>query len=51
MHFLISENEFAHEIKCDGMTSFTDFMTQVSCPGESATAAARTDAVSRGWEC
>ena len=23
---LISENEFFHEIKCDGMTSFMDFM-------------------------
>ena len=28
MHFLlISENEFTHEIKCNGMTSFMDFTT------------------------
>ena len=27
MHYLvISENVFFHEIKCDGMTSFIDFM-------------------------
>ena len=27
MHFLlISENEFTHEIKCNGMTSFMKFM-------------------------
>ena len=26
-YLLISENEFAHEIKCNGMTSFMEFMT------------------------
>merc|ERR1711976_848852 len=27
MHLpLISQNQFTHEIKCDGMTSFEDFM-------------------------
>ena len=32
MHFLlISENEFFHEIKCNGMTSFMEFMTSVKC--------------------
>ena len=31
MHFLlISENEFTLEIKCDGMTSFMDFMA-INC--------------------
>ena len=30
-HFLlISENEFNHEIKCDGITSFMDFMCWLS---------------------
>ena len=28
MHFLLmSENEFTHEIKCSGITSFKEFMT------------------------
>ena len=31
--FLISENEFTHEIKCHGMTSFMDFMLSVGETG------------------
>ena len=34
MHFLLlSENEFFHETKCNGMTSFMEFMKTVD-PGE-----------------
>ena len=33
MHFLlISEIEFFHEIKCNGITSFMEFMTMDLCP-------------------
>ena len=33
IHFLlISENDFTYEIKCNGMTSFKEFMNNVTFP-------------------